>query len=142
MWILKFIPDFIFYLIPVIGIIGMMLTYLIRFIPIPAVYIYKTPIQIVSAFLILIGSFLCGANWDNNQWLAKVKEMEEKVAIAEKQSKESNVQIETKIVKEKAKIVEKEVLVKQYIDREVVKYDNQCEIPKEFIEAHNQAATK
>jgi hypothetical protein len=140
MWILKFIPDFIIYLIPLLGMIGLLLTYFIRFIP--GIYIYKTQIQLASVSLLIVGSFLCGINFDNNQWLAKVKEMEEKVAQAEQQSKEANIQIETKIVKEKAKIVEKQVLVKEFIDREVIKYDSQCVIPKEFVEAHNKAAAK
>ena len=44
--------------------------------------------------------------------------------------------------------VGKQIIVKQYIDREIVKYDTkfapggQCEIPKEFIDAHNQSAEK
>lgn len=140
MWLLRFIPDFVFYIIPLLGIIGMTLTYFLRFIP--GLYLYKTPIQLASVGLIFIGSLLLGMNWNNNEWLAKVKELEEKVVKAEQQSKEVNIQIETKIVKEKAKIVEKQVVVKQYIDREVVKYDDQCIIPKEFVEAHNKAATK
>lgn len=140
MWILRWIPDWIFYIIPLIGLVGYLATYLIRFIPIPTLYLYKTPIQIASVAIIFIGALLCGANWNNNSWLEKVKELEEKVARAEEQSKEANIVVETKIIKEKAKIQEKQVLVKQYIDREIVKYDNQCVIPKEFVEAHNKAA--
>ena len=56
-------------------------------------------------------------------------------------------------MKENIKLVEKVVtktqVVKQrgediikYVDKEIVKYDNTCVIPKEFIEAHNRAATK
>ena len=46
----------------------------------------------------------------------------------------------TKVVKEKGQEVTK------YVDREIVKYDvkfapgGECEIPKEFIKAHNEAA--
>ena len=101
---------------------------------------YKMPIQIISAIVIFVGAFLCGANWNNNSWLAKVKELEEKVAIAEQKSKDANTKIDNSTQEKKTKIVEKQVVVKQYIDREVVKYDNQCVIPKEFIEAHNKAA--
>lgn len=140
MWILRWIPDWLFYIIPLIGVVGFLLTYLIKLIPIPTVYMYKTPIQIVSAIVIFVGSFLCGANWNNNSWLEKVKELEEKVAIAEQQAREANTRIDEATQDKKTKIIEKQVVVKQYIDREVVKYDNQCVIPKEFVEAHNKAA--
>jgi len=140
MWILQWLPNWLFYATLLIGVVGLIATYFIRFIPIPFVYMYKTPIQLASIALIVFGTFMSGAIYDNEAWIAKVKALEEKVAKAEQESKEANIQVETKIVKEKAKIVEKQVLVKQYIDREIVKYDNQCVIPKEFVEAHNQAA--
>lgn len=142
MWLLRWIPDWLFYIIPLIGVFGLVLTYLIRFIPIPTIYIYKTPIQIASAIIISVGMFLCGANWDNNAWLEKVRELEEKVEKAEKESKDANDKLNEKTTEQNTKIKEKQVIVKQYIDREVVKYDDQCVIPKEFVNAHNKAAEK
>jgi hypothetical protein len=68
--------------------------------------------------------------------------MEAKVAKAEQESKEANSKIESKVETVKQKIIQKQVVVKQYIDREVVKYDNSCVIPKEFVEVHNKAAVK
>jgi hypothetical protein len=140
MWLLRWIPDWLIYIIPLIGIVGLLSTYLIKFIPVPTIYMYKTPIQIVSAIIISVGFFLCGANWDNNTWLERVKELEAKVAQAEQQSKDANQKIDENTKTQKVKIQEKQVVVKQYIDREVVKYDNQCVIPKEFVEAHNRSA--
>ena len=72
--------------------------------------------------------------------------MEAKVAVAEVQSKEENIKIVERVVN-KVQIVKTrgEDIVK-YVDREVVKYDTKfapggiCEIPKEFIKAHNDAA--
>ena len=72
--------------------------------------------------------------------------MESKVAVAEVQSKEENIKIVEKVVT-KTKIIKSrgEDIVK-YVDREVVKYDTkfapggECEIPKEFIKAINDAA--
>lgn len=85
---------------------------------------------------------MSGAIYDNDAWEARVKEMEAKVAKAEEQSKEANVQIETKIVTQTKVIREKQKDNIQYITREVTKYDNTCVIPKEFIEVHNRAASK
>jgi hypothetical protein len=142
MWILKFLPDWIFYAIFVVGLIGFAATYLFKYIPIPFIYMYRKPIQIGSLLAIVFGTFMSGAIYDNEAWLERVKEMETKVAKAEVESKEANSKIESKVETAKQKIVQKQVVVKQYIDREVVKYDNSCVIPKEFVEVHNKAAVK
>ena len=142
MWILKFLPDWIFYVIFVVGLIGFAATYLFKYIPIPFIYMYRKPIQIGSVLAIIFGTFMSGAIYDNEAWEARVKEMEAKVAKAEVESKAANEKINDKVEKAKEKIVQKQVVVKQYIDREIVKYDNTCVIPKEFIEVHNKAATK
>ena len=74
------------------------------------------------------------------EWRKRVENMQEKVAKAEEQSKQANSKIIDKS-QQKVKIIrEKGIVVKQYIDREVTKYDNQCVIPKEFVKAHNDSA--
>ena len=142
MWILKWLPDWIFYAIFLVGLIGYAVTYLFKYIPIPFIFVYRKPIQIFSVLAIIFGTFMSGAIYDNQAWLNRVKEMEAKVAEAEEESKAANEKINDKTEKVREKIVQKQVLVKQYIDREVTKYDNTCVIPKEFVEIHNKAATK
>jgi hypothetical protein len=72
--------------------------------------------------------------------------MEKKVAEAEAKSAKANVEIQTKIV-EKTKVVrEKGEDIVRYVDREVVKnqevikYVENCPVPKSIIDAHNAAA--
>lgn len=142
MWILKFLPDWIFYGIFFAGVIGLAVTYLLKYIPVPFVYMYKTPIQLGSVIAIAFGTFMSGAIYDNDAWLARVKEMEAKVAVAEQEAKEATQKIDENVETERVKIQEKQVFIKQYIDREVVKYDNQCNIPNEFVEAINKAVDK
>ena len=148
MWILQWLPNWLFYIIFFAGLLGFLATYLIRFIPIPAIYIYKTPIQIVSVILIAIGVYMSGAISNEEAWQLRVKEMEVKVAAAQVESAQENNKIDNKIADNQQKIREKQVIVKQYIDREIVKYDTkfvpggQCEIPEEFISILNKAATK
>lgn len=115
------------------GVIGLIVS---RFIPI----MYRLPAQAIAALAIVVGVFMSGVIHEHETWLAKVRELETKLAKAETQSVVETVKIETKVEKQKQKIVEKQVIVKQYIDREVVKYNNQCVIPNEFIDAHNQAS--
>jgi hypothetical protein len=113
---------------------------------IPFVSTYYIPIRIIGFVLLFFGVFFEGGLYMNQQWTAKVKEMEEKIAIAEAKSKEVNVQVVEKFIVKQNTIREKGDEVIKYIDREIVKYDvkfapgGQCEIPKEFVDAVNKAA--
>jgi hypothetical protein len=142
MWILNFLPDWVFSCIFLVGAVGLAITYLLKWIPLPFFYIYKTPIQLVSILLMAIGTFMIGAVWNQNAWLVKVSELEAKMAKAQVQSAKENVKIVEKVVLKKQYYREKGNDIVTYVDREVVKYDDSCKIPKEFVEAINKAAAK
>ena len=144
MWILQWLPNWIFYGIFFAGLLGLLATYVMKFIPF--VYVYRTPIQAVSVLAIAIGTYMSGAISNEEAWQARVKEMEAKVAAAEIESQKENVKIVEKVVKKTEYITRKGQDIVKYVDREVVKYDTkfmpsgQCELPKEFIKALNDAA--
>jgi hypothetical protein len=83
---------------------------------------------------------MSGAIHDNNAWLDRVKEMEDKVAVAEQQSKVANDAINQKTQQKTVIIHEKGEAVTQYIQQELKQHDSECVIPPEFINAHNQSA--
>jgi uncharacterized membrane protein len=144
MWILQWLPNWIFYAIFFAGLLGLVATFVMKFIPL--VYVYRTPIQAVSVVLIALGTYMAGAISNEEAWQARVKEMEAKVEAAAVESAQENVKIVEKIVKKTEYIKTRGQDIVKYIDKEIVKYDTkflpggQCEIPKEFIEAHNRAA--
>jgi hypothetical protein len=100
---------------------------------------YKTPIQLVSIVLIGFATYISGGIANEAKWNARVKEVEVKVAAAEIESAKQNVKIIEKVVKKTEYITKKGNDVIQYVDREIVKYDSSCVIPKEFVKAHNDA---
>jgi len=144
MWILEWLPNWIFYAIFFAGILGVIATYVLGFIPFLSAY--KIPIQVISIIAIVVGTYMAGAISNEESWLAKVKDVEAKVAEVQVQSAKENIKIVEKVVKklEIVRIQGAEVI--KYVDREVVKYDTKfapggiCEIPKEFFVAHNDAA--
>jgi len=144
MWILNWLPNWIFYAIFFAGLLGLLATYVMKFIPF--VYVYRTPIQAISVLAIAIGTYMSGAISNEEAWQARVKEMEAKVAAAEIESQKENVKIVERVVKKTEYITRKGQDIVKYVDREVVKYDTkfmpsgQCELPKEFIKALNDAA--
>lgn len=139
MWILKWLPFWIFYAIFFIGVAGFLATYLLRFIPIPALYVYKTPIQIASMILIVIGVYMSGAISNEEAWLAKVNEVKAKLAEAEAKGVVETVKVVEKVVYQEKIVREKGKDIIQYVDREIVKYDNECKIPPSFVDIHNRA---
>jgi len=144
MWILSWLPNWIFYGIFFAGLLGLLATYVMKFIPF--VYVYRTPIQAISILAIAIGTYMSGAISNEESWQAKVKEMEAKVAAAEIESQKENVKVVEKVVKKTEYITRRGQDIIQYVDREVVKYDTKfapsgvCELPNEFIKAINNAA--
>ena len=148
MWLLHFLPDsfiqFIVHAILVAGIVGTFLSFfvvnkILR--AVPALSQYVTIAQIISALTLVAGVYFEGGYSAEMQWRARVAEAEAKVVIAEQQAKTANVELDKK-GHEKVKVIkEKGIVVKQYIDREVIKYDSTCNIPNEVIKAHNAAAT-
>ena len=81
-----------------------------------------------------------GALYNNAEWVARVKEMEAKVATAEAESKKENIKIVEKIVVKQQVVKERGEDIIKYVDREITKYDSTCVIPKEFVKALNDAA--
>ena len=133
MWMLSFLPDYAFHLLTLVGFVGI----LASLFPIP----YKSIIQIISVAIISFSLYTEGAISNEESWQLKVKELEVKLATAEVQSVKENVKIREKVTVKQQLIYEKGDDIIKYIDREIVKYDNICPIPKEFIDAHNSAAT-
>jgi hypothetical protein len=128
----------------VVGVLGIVLGFFVKFIPV--VNTYRLPIQIVSIIIFCVGLWWQGGYSVEQAWRKRVTELEAQVARAQEQSKTVNQKIKTKVVT-KIQIVKvrSEDQIK-YIDREIVKYDEKfakggmCEIPQEFIKAHNAAA--
>jgi hypothetical protein len=140
MWIINLLPDWVFYSILFLGIIGLIATYLLRFIPIPNLYIYKIPVQVISIILIVLGTYMSGAISNEATWKAKVAELEKKYAESQLKSEKINTETTVKYVTKREVIRQKGEEQIRYIDREIVKYNDNCKLPKDVITLHNEAA--
>ena len=147
-WIIGLIPDAVlsglYWTIIAAGITGVLAGWLGKWIPFYGNYVKI--LQPVGIVLLVLGVWLRGGYDVEMSWRAKVAEAEARVAVAEQQSKETNTVIEQKIV-EKTKVIKgKTEYITQYLDREVVKkeeiikYIEQCPVPKDIVDIHNQAA--
>jgi hypothetical protein len=148
MFILHFLPDaMILWICNIVLLAGIFLTVAAFFIKrIPVINQYRTPAQVLGIALLVMGVYWRGGYAIEQEWRERVAEVEARVAAAEAASKEENVKIVTKVVTKTQVIRTRGETITKYIDREIVKYDEKfakggvCEIPQEFIKAHNSAA--
>ena len=147
-WIFSVIPDFVLVLIAWAAAVGGVALFvaskLVRWIPMMGMY--KLPAEIAGVVLLALGSYMLGGQAADQRWQEKVDAVEAKIKVAEEQSKDANVEIQKKTDTQIKYIRGRTEIVREYIDREVVKYDTifapggECAIPKEFVRAHNDAA--
>jgi len=137
-WMLGLLPEWIWSLLLAAGVTALLAAWAFKFIPF--VKQYTLPIQVAGTVATIVSVWFLGAAANEEKWQARVKEVEAKIAAAELKSKEKNIEIQTRVVKQTQVIKERGEDIIKYIDREVVKYDNTCPIPKEVIKALNDAA--
>lgn len=140
MWIFEITPNWLYHTL----FFGSLLAFLVgHFLKnISFVKKYALLLKWGGLSVLVISLFLEGALYDFNVMQARIEEVKQQVATAEKESKETNDKLAKKSDKVKEKIKVKKEYITRYIDREVTKYDNQCVIPKAFVDAHNQSAEK
>ena len=148
MWLLHFLPDaFLSFVVNAVLVAGIaativtcfLLKYLVRLMPVLAPNVKIA--QIASILLLLSGVYFKGGYSSEMAWRERVTEMQAKVAAAEAESQVANTKL-TAVGKSQLKDIHaKHLIVKQYITREVTKYDSTCVIPDAVVKAHNAAAS-
>jgi hypothetical protein len=145
MWIISFLPDWVFHAMLAVGVLGTFVGFVLGTVP-SSIKLYALPVRIISLLVLSLALYLEGGLADYNAWQLKVKEVEAKLAEAELKSAKENTKIVTKVITKTQIVRTRGEDIVRYVDREIVKYDTKfapggiCEIPKEFIKAHNDAA--
>jgi hypothetical protein len=144
-WMLGLLPNWFWTLILILGVLAILASWVLKFIPF--VSTYRLPIQVGGILALLVGVYFQGFISNEEKWQSKIKEMESKIAEAQAQATATTRGIEVKVVEKTKVIREKGKTQIEYIDRvitqdkEVIKYIEQCPIPKAIIDEHNKAAT-
>ena len=150
MWILHFLPDaVILWFCNILLVVGLVLAAAGLFAHrIPLIWQYQLPFRVLGIALLALGVYFRGGYAVEAEWRERVAEVEQKLAAAEQASTELNTRLNT-AGQQRIKVIRGQTqVVRQYIDREVVRYDTkflpggQCEIPQEFIQAHNKSAER
>lgn len=143
-WMLGLLPDWLWTALLISSTVGLVASLLLK--RIPFIKNYRFPIQVISFIGLLVSVWFLAVASANSVWESKIRDLEEKVKVAEEQANNKNVEIQEKVVEKTRVVKEKGKDIIKYIDREIVKkeeivkYIEQCPVPKEIIDIHNQAA--
>lgn len=144
MWMLSLVPDWFYHFLLIASLVILVASVILRVIPFISQYRY--PLQIGGLLLLLFSVWAEGGIVNEAKWQAKVKELEEKVRVAEVQAQEANSKLDSKLKEKTNTIKEKAKTQIQYVDRvvtqdrTVVKYVENCPVPKIIVDELNKAA--
>jgi len=138
MWILDWLPNWIWTLITFVGFVAFMATEFLS--KIPFISMYLKGIRIGSIIALVIGLYMMGGAANQEKWEARVKELEAKVALAEEQSKTANVKIEKVYIDKIRKVKEVQLVVQEKIKEVEKRIDAECKVLPEAINILNEAA--
>jgi len=139
MWILEWLPFWIFHLVVVLGIAGIIASIVFKFVPF--ISQYTLPIQVISIIVLVFGVYMEGGISNQEKWEAKVAEVKLEMAKKETASAEVTTKVITKyvtkieVVKEKGNEIIKQVPV--YITKDA---DAKCDVPTGFVVLHDSAS--
>ena len=142
MWILQLLPDgAILWFCNVLLLVGLVLTVAGFFIHrLPFLYQYQLPFKVIGIALLTLGVYFRGGYAVESEWRERVAELEVKLKTAQEESAKVNTVVQDRVVTKTRIIKEKADTLVQYVDREIVKEVNNCPVPQEAIDVHNEAA--
>ena len=138
MWIVNFLPDFIFHTLLLVSLLALVASFVLD--SIPFVSTNAKAIQLASAVVFAVVLYFEGAISDNDVWLSRVAALEKQVAVAEAKSKETNTVIQYQYRDKVRTIKETQVVVQERIVKEAAKIDAECKVGPEAVSILNQAA--
>lgn len=133
MWLLGFLPDWIWLFLIVAGIVALVAGWLIK--------LYQLPLQLVGVLAIMAGVWFEGAAYNETVWQSKIKELEEKVKIAESKSTEVTEKIVYK-TKEKVLVVKQDIeVIRKEIEIQKEFINNGCQLNSTAVQLYNKAVS-
>jgi hypothetical protein len=140
MWILNFVPDFVFHALLILSLLALAGSFVLD--SIPFISANAKAIQLASAVVLAIAIFFEGAISNESVWQARVKELELKIARAETQSAEANSELRNKMAEKNKEIALAQQALKGRIEQNAAQMDAVCKIPRTAIDILNDAARK
>ena len=146
MWQLSFlwnlIPDWLItWLVNglgIVGLVGISAAWIARWVP--YFNLYRGPIQLVGIVCLVLGVYFKGGADVERAWRERVAKLEAQIAVAEKQSAESNKRLSDQLQQNKKLTQEVKNANQASIRANAVKIDSECRVPDIAISLHNSSS--
>jgi len=146
MWQLAFlwslIPDWLITVLVngliIVGLVGISASWIARWVP--YFNLYRGPIQLIGVVCLVLGVYFKGGADVERSWRERVKELEARVATAEKQSAEANKKLSDQLSQNKRLTQEVKNANQAAIRANASKIDAECRVPDVAIELLNSAS--
>jgi hypothetical protein len=122
----------------IVGIIGVCAAWIARWVP--YFNMYRGPIQAIGVICLVLGVYFKGGADVERAWRERVAEIEAKVAIAEKQSREANQKLSDQLQQNKKLTQEVKNANQASIRANAEKINAECRVPDVAIGLHNSAS--
>ena len=107
---------------------------------IPVIGNYGAIVKAIAVPLLLVSIFAEGYMYASQSWIEEAKKFEEKVKVAEQQSKEVNTVIEKKYIDRVKTVKDTQYIIQEKIKEVEKLIDAKCEVAPEAIQLLNQAS--
>ena len=138
MWILNWLPDFVFHLMLLVGIVAIGSSFVLGFIPF--ISQYKLPIQVAGIILTVVAVWYEGGIAKDAEYKARIASMELKISKAETEAAEANTKLAEQILKDQARIKDITDANKKRLKDLADQLNKQCSVDQAVINVLNDAA--
>ena len=138
MWILSWIPDFVFHIVFVVGVLAIVAGYFLD--NIPFISANAKTIQVAGILLTVLGVWFEGGIARDQYYREKIAELQAKIAKAEVASAEANAALAQQLAKNEILVKENNAAARQRLQQQAQQLNAECKINKNIIGIINDAA--
>jgi hypothetical protein len=122
----------------ILGLVGISAAWIARWVP--YFNLYRGPIQAIGVVCLVLGVYFKGSADVERAWRERVAKLEAQIAVAEKQSAESNKRLSDQLSQNKKLTQEVKNANQASIRANAEKINAECHVPDVAIELHNSAS--
>lgn len=138
----SFVPDWLITALVngliIAGLVGISASWIARWIP--YFNMYRGPIQVIGIVCLVLGVYFKGGADVERSWRERVAKLEAQIAVAEKQSAESNKRLSDQLFQNKKLTQEVKNANQASIRANAEKINAECRVPDVAIELLNSAS--
>jgi len=122
----------------IVGLVGISAAWIARWVP--YFNMYRGPIQLIGVICLVLGVYFRGGADVEQAWRERVAKLEAQIAVAEKQSAESNKRLSDQLSQNKKLTQEVKNANQASIRANAEKINAECRVPDVAIGLHNSAS--